>query len=582
MAPRSPGPRFSRDLPPYRGVLAVDLERFTETPSVQLPRLVEAVPRVLETALRRSGLDWADRRFPQGTGDGYVLGLPAECTPQLLHPFLDVLQQVLQEENAELRAHGPGLRMRMRVSVHLGPLPDSRGNCAGDGVGKAMNDTHRLLDCRPLRDALARTDPDVTFVAAIVSQRVYADVVEAGFTALRQDQLIPVRAEVKNFSEDAWMHVPVPSGRALRDGFGGRPDTEAAIDEAAAARDEAPAARDEAPAARRSREEGASRVQRTGDVAGISLQSDSVVNSTFVTNTVIAGVLGVHPAPDTEIDLARRHHTERLGVGRARELLRRRHMVVLAAAPGGCRTTALHLLDELSLETGISLLDVVKRWDRPSVGHLPLHSGCGYLLDLNSPATDRPDAAFAEDLAVHAARLVDRGSYLVITARPELWRDCRARAEPFTVALAAAPAADVPALAAGPRDAARLRVVDPDGDETEFPLAGRDEVRVGRPFGGETPDIAIDSDLVSREPSRLVRDRHCWWLHPCAKNPPLLGRRGAGDLERVAGPVRLEHGDVICVQVRPTRVDETRHWRLEFTDPLHTPIAFETPRGDAR
>jgi hypothetical protein len=572
-----PGTRFSRELPPFHVLVGVDLEGFTTNPAERMPRLCESIPRVLETALRRSGLDWEDRRFPQSTGDGFVLGLPAECVPLLLHPFLGELQIVLEEESRALRADDPNLRMRMRVSVHLGPLPYSDGREPSDGVGKPMNDTHRLLDSGPVRRALTLTDPEVTHAVAIISRRVYEDVVEAGFTALRPSELIPVHAQVKQFSEDAWLYVPAPSGDLLSSGFADREPTLSPLDGA--------------------------RCLGTG----ITPKE--------------GGHIGTRPVPGKEMDLVRARYVEPPGAARLKDLLRARHLVVVAVEPRGRRTTALRLLDELALETGITLGDVVKRWDRPSVGDLPLDTGCGYLLDLNDPATDHPDVAFAEDLHTHAERLVDHGSYLVITVRPELWRECREIAKPFSVDLGlpdpnrvatvhfhglltedtrtaslrsvppfALPLGTPPAEAVAAAERAFsgpsvpsperspssvfLRVRDPGGGVSEIVLAGtairRDEIRIGRPFPGVAPDIEVDCDLVHRDHCRLIRRDARWLLDPRGKNLPLLRRRGDLEPETVDTAVWLENGDEILIRVRPKEGMPDRHWRLEFHDPQHT------------
>ena len=82
-----------------------------------------------------------------------------------------------------------------------------------------MNATFRLLDCTALKDALRATNPDVTFLAAIISQRVFEDVIRGGYTpAKHADQFEPVTAEVpgKDFAEAAWLYVPRSSRGAAR------------------------------------------------------------------------------------------------------------------------------------------------------------------------------------------------------------------------------------------------------------------------------------------------------------------------------------------------------------------------------
>jgi hypothetical protein len=211
----------SRTLPPYRGIFAVDTERFTGNPSAHQPDLSAAVQQVLGMALERCGHHqiWEQRRFPQGTGDGYLFGVLPEVLPFLLSPFLSALDETLAEKDDALRAINRGTRLRLRVSVNVGPVPDS-GDEIRDRIGHPMNTTFRLLDSRPVKNALKVSNPDVTLMAVIVSQRVFDDVIRAGYTpALHPDQLEQVTAEVpgKDFAEPAWLYIPRPSRLTCRE-----------------------------------------------------------------------------------------------------------------------------------------------------------------------------------------------------------------------------------------------------------------------------------------------------------------------------------------------------------------------------
>lgn len=202
-------------LPPYRGVIAVDTERFTGNPSSRQPDLSAAVQEVLASAFSRSGHPemWEQRRFPQSTGDGYLLGVSPEMVPFLIHPLLDSLHEVLLEKDESLRAIDRSLRLRLRVSINIGPVPDS-GDERRDRIGTPMNATFRLLDCTALRTALRQSNPDITLLAAIVSQRIFDDVIRGGYVpAMHPDRLEQVTAEVpgKDFAEPAWIYIPRPS-----------------------------------------------------------------------------------------------------------------------------------------------------------------------------------------------------------------------------------------------------------------------------------------------------------------------------------------------------------------------------------
>ncbi|GGZ37184.1 hypothetical protein GCM10010387_34110 [Streptomyces inusitatus] len=201
----------SRPLPPYRGVLAVDAKGFTGRPALEHETISRTVPDLLMTALTRVGMRevWDDRLFPNTTGDGYVFGFDVSLVPMVIHPFLLTLQDVLTDYN--VLSHGV-MPIRLRASLHIGPLPDTRDEFSGNGT--VRNDTHRLLDSRPVKAVLASHKENVTHVAAILSDRCFEDAVVSGYTGRHPDHFVEVAATVegKPFAQRAWLYVPQPSG----------------------------------------------------------------------------------------------------------------------------------------------------------------------------------------------------------------------------------------------------------------------------------------------------------------------------------------------------------------------------------
>ncbi|MER7015908.1 hypothetical protein ABT324_31115 [Saccharopolyspora sp. NPDC000359] len=201
-----PHVRRSRQLPPYRTVFAVDAKGFSDAPSAHQEQLGQEIPQLLEQALAQCNLSrlWETRVFGASTGDGYYFGVEAVDTPFLVDPLLGELQDVLEAHDGVVRARSRDLRMRLRASIHVGPIPDS-------GLATPMNETHRLLDSQPVRDVLSKSDPDTTFLAVILSQRVVTDVVEAEYTKLRRTQFKRNAVTVKNFHDIGWLYIPCPS-----------------------------------------------------------------------------------------------------------------------------------------------------------------------------------------------------------------------------------------------------------------------------------------------------------------------------------------------------------------------------------
>ncbi|GAA3362528.1 hypothetical protein [Saccharopolyspora gregorii] len=201
--PPSPNARRSSQLPPYRAVFAVDTKDFSLSPSAHQERLSRDIPQLLERALEQCGLSrlWQTKVFASSTGDGYYFGVDAMDTPFLVDPFLDELNEVLDEHDEVVRARDRALKLRLRASVHLGPVPES-------GLSTSMNETHRLLDAEPVRRILTASDADVTYVAAILSQRVFTDVVRGGYVKKRASQFAANAVKVKNFEDHAYLYTP--------------------------------------------------------------------------------------------------------------------------------------------------------------------------------------------------------------------------------------------------------------------------------------------------------------------------------------------------------------------------------------
>jgi hypothetical protein len=212
----------SAELPPYRGIVAVDAKGFTDQPGRLHQPISGLIPQLAGQAFADIGLAeaWNEPAFFGPTGDGFAVGVPTRVMPFLVHPFLSRLQDVLAHHNSQIRAAEP--QIRLRVSLNIGPVEEDENPYLG-GNGTARNDTHRLLDSVPVKAILAAASPRVTFVAAIVSERLFRDVIEQGYAGVHPDHFIEVPATVegKSFEQRAWLYVPRPSGNLLAAGVTG-------------------------------------------------------------------------------------------------------------------------------------------------------------------------------------------------------------------------------------------------------------------------------------------------------------------------------------------------------------------------
>lgn len=213
----------TRELPPSVAVLVVDTKGFSAHDDRQQQRLAELIPVTLEQAAHRCGLAelWDGRRFPDSTGDGYFIGFDPALLPRVVDDYLDALQAELRDQAPPLRALG--ITFRMRLSLVVGPLdelPEGQEHLDAP-AGKTMIDAHRLVDALPTRAMLGASDPEVTFLAAVLSERVVEDVVRCGRTRrVRESQLVAseIVLEEKDFRTTAYIRVPTPSGSLLATG----------------------------------------------------------------------------------------------------------------------------------------------------------------------------------------------------------------------------------------------------------------------------------------------------------------------------------------------------------------------------
>ncbi|GLY40313.1 hypothetical protein Amsp01_063360 [Amycolatopsis sp. NBRC 101858] len=211
------------ELPPYRALLVVDTKGFGSNPDATQAMMSAAIPDVLSQAFAGAGLGeiWETALFPHGTGDGYGLGFDPRFLPAVVTRFFDELQTVLAARDARLRSAARSVRLRMRASLNVGPiLAPAPGTTSAAAIGSAAITTHRLLDAAPVRAVLERSDPDQTFLAVALSQRVFEDVLASEYAKLPATKVVPADVSVKEYCGTIYLYIPNPSGDLLRYGYG--------------------------------------------------------------------------------------------------------------------------------------------------------------------------------------------------------------------------------------------------------------------------------------------------------------------------------------------------------------------------
>ena len=213
-------PEEATDLPELTAIMVVDVEGFSRHNDPQQDELALLIHEVLEEACDRCGLEelWEQRKFPDSTGDGFIIGFAPRLLPRVVDRYFDNLPAALAAKASRLRPrHMP---LRIRLSLNLGPARVLDN--VDSPVGNAMITTHRLVDGGPLREMLKRSDPDVTMLAVALSERVMTDVVTAGHTRRRTpSQFVECPLEIagKDFAATMYLHAPAVSGDLLRHGL---------------------------------------------------------------------------------------------------------------------------------------------------------------------------------------------------------------------------------------------------------------------------------------------------------------------------------------------------------------------------
>ncbi len=152
--------------PVYRGILGIDIERFSrpEWTDPIRARLRSRIHRLVDDALARAQID-PTSTARSDTGDGLWLLAGAQVpTTRLLHPLATSLASGLVDDNQQV----PGSeRIRLRVVVHAGELlQDSHGH-----TGQSWNHAARLLNADATRAVLA-ANPGAT-VVLVTSARAW-------------------------------------------------------------------------------------------------------------------------------------------------------------------------------------------------------------------------------------------------------------------------------------------------------------------------------------------------------------------------------------------------------------------------
>jgi tetratricopeptide (TPR) repeat protein len=183
----------------HRTIFVVDVEGFGDKRRTNTDRLTvrDGMYRAVQQAFRNAGIPWADC-YHESCGDGVFVLIPAEVPKGLFVGSMPrELAEALQEHNA---AHRHEERIRLRVALHAGEVYYDEHGVTAESINLAF----RLLDARPLKDALAES-PGV--LAVIVSPWFFDEVVRHSPTGDAATYR-PVQVAVKETAAVGWVCRP--------------------------------------------------------------------------------------------------------------------------------------------------------------------------------------------------------------------------------------------------------------------------------------------------------------------------------------------------------------------------------------
>ncbi|MFF9391034.1 hypothetical protein [Streptomyces griseoluteus] len=158
----------------------------------------DAIHHVLEQAAVEVGFE-REGWQTQFAGDSAFSVLGAdESEPVLVDDFVRHLDSALRDVNDGREA---GARLRLRAAFHYGVAVPARGGFSDRGAVE----TARILDCRPLREAL-RLSP-AAVLATAVSREVFHAVIGGAYTTLRAEEFREFRVRSKEFDDAVWIRV---------------------------------------------------------------------------------------------------------------------------------------------------------------------------------------------------------------------------------------------------------------------------------------------------------------------------------------------------------------------------------------
>jgi hypothetical protein len=181
-------------------MLAVDIAGFTraDRDSEIWLYLRRSLYQILQDAFQGAGLPWAECHH-EDRGDGVLVIVPPHIPGYgLIDPLPERLRGLVRRHN---RVSCESARMQLRAAVNVGLV-----DCDDHGlVGDELNLLFRMLDARPLRQALTESGAEL---ALAVSAYVHNSLVVQHPSLVDPALFRPLDTRVKRTRIHAWLYIP--------------------------------------------------------------------------------------------------------------------------------------------------------------------------------------------------------------------------------------------------------------------------------------------------------------------------------------------------------------------------------------
>jgi hypothetical protein len=188
-------------VPESRVLLGVDVVGSASNPGYYLSPLVRTVNRMLDTAIRASGIRDDEILDVESGGDGALYTLPSSRLGSVLD-FSERLDQLVAKHNQWQKPD-----IRLRIAVELGAV----GDAAGYYPAKIYRS--RLMNATAFKKLLARClserPPGSVNTALIVSAPAFREAFGGDYTELvKRVDFAEMPVAEKEFQETSWVRVP--------------------------------------------------------------------------------------------------------------------------------------------------------------------------------------------------------------------------------------------------------------------------------------------------------------------------------------------------------------------------------------